>query len=120
MDSKILQLIESANPADRKKAIQMLAKMGGPEAIRYLGIIYKQESDPEVKALTVSPGKYIKKQQTSENVAAQMPTRAPVVEDYAEDDEPEPEVEEEYVPIVVSESKQSQARGLMDRALDLS
>ena len=79
MDSRILQLIESANPQDRKKAVQMLAKMGGPEAIRYLGIIYKQETDSEVKDLAVQAGKYIKKQQTGENAAAQVAVRAPVV-----------------------------------------
>lgn len=122
MDSRILQLIESANPQDRKKAIQMLAKMGGPEAIRTLGMIYKQETDPELKELAVSAGKYIKKQQTGENAAPPMPVRAPIVESYEEDDEPEQdeEVEEEYIPVVVSAAKQSQAKGLMDRALDLS
>jgi hypothetical protein len=123
MDSRILQLIESANPQDRKKAIQMLAKLGGPEAIRTLGMIYKQETDSEVKDLAVQAGKYIKKQQTGENAAAQVAVRAPVVssyEDEEEDDEPEQEADEEYVPVVVPASKQSQAKGLMDRALDLS
>lgn len=119
MDSKILELMESANPQDRKRAIQMLAKMGGPEAIRYLGLIYKQESDPELKELAVSAGKYIKRQQTGENAAVQAPVRAPVVESY-EEDEPEEDVEEEYVPVTVPAGKQSQARGLMDRAMELS
>lgn len=118
MDSKILQLIESTDPLDRKKAIQMLAKMGGPEAIRTLGIIYKQDDDAEVKDLAIQAGKYIKKQQAKE-VAPVQPAAAPFIED-DEEAEPQPEVDDSYEPVVVSEAKQSQARGMMDRALDLS
>jgi len=118
MDSKILQLIESADPLDRKKAVQMLAKMGGPEAIRYLGIIYKQDHDAEVKDLAVQAGKYIKRQQAKE-VAPAPTSAAPFIED-DEEDEPQPEVDDVYEPVVVPEGKQTQAKGMMDRALDLS
>ena len=116
MDSKILQLIESADPLDRKKAVQMLAKMGGPEAIRYLGIIYKRDHDAEVKDLAVQAGKYIKRQQAKE-VAQSI--AAPFIE-ADEDAEPQPEIDDEYEPVVVPEGKQTQAKGMMDRALDLS
>jgi hypothetical protein len=123
MDSKILQLMESADPQDRKKAVKMLAQVGGQEAIRALGTIYKQDSDPEVKDLAIQAGKYIKKQEAlgAAPAAPQPSYRAPVVEDEDEDEEAvDEEVEEDFQPVVVPAGKQEQAKGLMDRALDLS
>lgn len=126
MDSKILQLMESANPQDRKKAIKMLAQTGGQEALRYLGQIYKQESDPEIKELAINAGKYIKKQEASGTAPAPQPAAktftqpVTVVEEVVEDEPEEDEPQEEFKPVVVSEASKKQAKGLMDRALDLS
>jgi len=97
MDSKILQLMESANPQDRKKAIRMLAQVGGKESLRYLGLMYKQDDDPEVKDLAIQAGKLIKKQETEAAVASTpAPAAAPAArntpafkdEDEEADDEP--------------------------------
>lgn len=126
MEAQITLLLESTNPQDRKQAIRALAKMGGQEALRTLAGVYKYDEDPDLRELAIQAGKYIKKQTTAEstlppaaNAAPSYYRYAPEVEEAVED-EPEPEVEEEIKSVVVSAGKLQQAKGLLDRALDMS
>jgi hypothetical protein len=119
MDNQITFLLGSMRPQDRKKAIHMLTKVGDQEALRALAGLYKNDPDAEIRELAVKAGKYIKREQNriqeTSAAAPRIVETAPEVEDEAVE-----EPEEEYIPIVVSGSRQSQAKGLMDRALDLS
>lgn len=106
MDENIYDLIESPDPKDRKRAIKLLAQEGSQEAIKLLAQMYKQETDPEIKDLTVKAGQYIKKQQQAakwEGGGRQLtpdpePAAAPAIE--------------------ISPARQKEAKSLMDQALD--
>ena len=66
MDKRILNLLESADAAQREKGIKALAALGTPEALEQLAITYQAEPDPRLKKLAVKAGQYIKKKQREE------------------------------------------------------
>lgn len=105
MDDQILDLLASENPNDRKRAVKALAQSGEAEALDYLADAYKFEDDPEVKALIVKAGKYIKKQQQAPKWEAQEV-------DEPESDEPEPEHVE------ISPMQEKRAESLFGNAMN--
>jgi hypothetical protein len=62
MNSEIQRLLDSSNAADRKRAIQMLAKSNSEKALPYLGALYKTDPDPELRDLAVKAGRYLRQQ----------------------------------------------------------
>lgn len=62
---RAIKLLASPIEADRRKAIKLLAEIGTTEAYEYIGVAYKSEQDPDIRALMVKAGKYIKAQQTT-------------------------------------------------------
>lgn len=142
MDSQITLLLESPRPQDRKKAIEMLAKLGDPEAFRILARIYKNDPDQEVRDLAVKAGKEIKRATSTQEVSripprstqevSRVPQQKTTQErsalnavppprfNYASVGEPAAKKVEEIQPVFVSPGKQSQAQQQLQTALDLS
>jgi hypothetical protein len=69
MDNQIKFLLGSIRPRDRKKAIEMLIKVGDEEALRALASLYKTETDPEIKELAIKAGKEIKRTTSTQEVS---------------------------------------------------
>lgn len=111
MDDTILKLMDSAEPKDRKRAIKLLIEDGTQEALKYLAVMYKTDSDPEIRDLAVKAGRYVKKQQ----VAGQWEGGG--MKDVPKKELP-PEKQPGYVP--VSAAKQEQSKGYMEQAMDMS
>jgi hypothetical protein len=124
MDSQITRLLESSSPQDRKKAIKMMANVGGQEVLRTLAWLYKNDNDPEVRQLAIDAGKAIKKQETAE-FAALLPsidehrktsqnTRVKPVIDVVEE---EPEEDSHNIQTVfVSAAREAQAVDLLENS----
>lgn len=104
----ILELLESPDPQDRAQGIKALAQDGSHQALKYLAIVYKNETDPDLRQLAVKAGKYIKRKREEQAWQGEEG-------DYDEDYDEEPEEEE----IEVSEGARKRAEGLIDSALDL-
>lgn len=62
IDPRILQALEQADPALRKKAVAALGKSTDAEALTVLAKVYRNDPDPEVKELARKAGVYLKKQ----------------------------------------------------------
>jgi len=63
MNEEILILLESSNPADRKRAIRMMVKSEVHEdALRRLAAIYKNDPDADVREMAIAAGRHIKKE----------------------------------------------------------
>jgi hypothetical protein len=111
MDNAILNLMDSSNPKDRKRAIKALIDDGSQEALKYLAKIYKTDSDPEIRDLAMKAGRYVKKQQIAGSWEGEGLKHVP-------EPEPKPEEQPDYVP--VSTAKQELAKGFLDSAMDAS
>jgi hypothetical protein len=139
MDSQITLLLESARPQDRKKAIEMLAKLGDPEAFRILARVYKTDPDPDIRDLAVKAGKEIKRATSTQEVSrippqsstqevSRVPHQKITQERSGLNAVPPPRFNypqaekrvEEIQPVFVSPGKQSQAQQQLQTALDLS
>lgn len=76
VDSRLIKMLESPNPAQRKQAVTALAKSKDRAALPYLAKIYKSDSDPEVKELARKAGLYIQQNSPSSSTAAATPPPA--------------------------------------------
>jgi hypothetical protein len=63
MDQQIINLINSPNVADRKRAIKLLVKDGSEDAYKYLSALYKTDTNAEIKQFAVKAGKLIRQRQ---------------------------------------------------------
>lgn len=134
MDERILQLLESDDPQNRKRAVAALAKSGDPDALQLLARAFKREDDQEVKQLIVKAGKYLKQQieQDDEPAASETDERVmragydTYTESEAADNEPYQDVheaygdEEERVEYKVSAMQAQRANTALDMALNFS
>lgn len=108
MDEQTKQLLNSPNPDDRKKAIKIMAQTKDEAALPYLAALYKTETDPEIKELSVQAGRYIRKQVEASRLDSVMPNSASV------DDMPKPKRDR----VDVSEANEKKSHALLDRAMN--
>jgi multisubunit Na+/H+ antiporter MnhC subunit len=120
MDNQITFLLGSIRPQDRKKAIHMLTKVGDQEALRALAKLYKNDPDDEIREMAIKAGKYIKLQQTRAQDAAALAAESSPSNVDVEEEEAAEAPEKKFTPVVVSSVNQERAKGMLDRALDLS
>lgn len=79
MDNRILKLLESSNPEDRKRAIKAMAKSEtSEEALRKLVSIYKTDPDPDVQQLALAAGRRIRQMQKEQEWEGGGAKRQPV------------------------------------------
>lgn len=58
----LIELLESRNPDDRKRAIAGIAKSGDGRGLRYLAAVHKNDPEPALRELAVKAGRYLKKE----------------------------------------------------------
>lgn len=109
MDENISRLIDSDNPQDRKRAIQLLVKEGTQEALTYLSALYRDETDPEIRKMAVEAGKRIRKQQQE---AQWVGEGDPSIGEIAKKKNPPPET------VPISEMQRTRAESLVELALN--
>lgn len=108
MDDRILALLESSNPEDRKRAIKAMAKNElSEEALRKLAAIYKSDPDPDVQKLALAAGKRIRQNMKDAEWLGTGAKRGPV--------EKKKMAEE----VEVDATNASRANQLLDRAMNL-
>ncbi len=69
IDSHILVLLASTNPAERKRAIHELARTADPAALQILANAFQRESDPEIRKLALQAGTFIQRRNRSQDTA---------------------------------------------------
>jgi hypothetical protein len=84
IDQQLIDMLDDPNPQVRSNAVKQLAKTKSQEAVQYLAVIYKTDSDPEVRELARKGGLYIKKKMTEEKWTGGDPDPDAMM------DEPEP------------------------------
>ena len=65
MKDEILNLLDSTDPRDRKRAIAWMVNNPDEQSLRYLSVLYKSDPDPEIRELAVKAGRRIKRDQES-------------------------------------------------------
>lgn len=85
MSDEIKRLMNSRDVEDRKQAVRKLAKTADASALKYLDVVFRTDSDAEVRALAAKAGRYINQQLA----AAPAVMRPPAPIQQADDDEPE-------------------------------
>lgn len=126
IDNKIIALLESDDPEQRKRGIKVLAQSKNPDALPYLAELVRYDEDAEVVELARKAGAFIKKNAgmgtnasagrspaSSARAAPPPPTTESIYPDDAGDEERELRPEEIYV----SERDIQNAKGLVDQAL---
>ena len=110
MSNNPAQLLKSDNPADRKKGVQLVAKMENEKALRVLMKIYKQDPDDEVRAIAKEMAVPLAKKLREETKQEQPASVVDETDDY------EPELPPDSVE--VSERTKAKAKGYLDEAMD--
>lgn len=140
IDDRLLRLLNSPDPEQRKKAITQLAQSRNRAALSHLANIYRSDSDEQVRELARKAGVYISRNASPAQDDAAPRKRSGMVYAYDEDDDNDgsqnrlypddddadadaadadaaDEVEAERV---VSAADRERARGLVQQALDMN
>jgi hypothetical protein len=144
IDSRVIQLLGSADPEKRKKAVMLLAKTKDREALPHLEKVNSSDHNREVRSLATKAIAYIEK-----HTPVSSPISDDVYDDYDEgddnadshyaspfyagddydepEDEAQPEAEEDEEPffsaateIRVSDAAAASARSMVQQAMDWS
>ena len=124
--TQYLEMLQSSDPAQRRKAIIALGKSGDKRALKPLGKAYKTDPDESLRQLALKAGRHIQK--TAGDVPAPAVSEPPAVDPVVPSEPSEPSADvpdwmaqmgaEAQEPKRVTERDRKRAKILVDRAFD--